>query len=421
MKILWLVGSILPQAAQACGLNSSTIGGGWLSGQLAALHGHDDLHLTVVCIAGQKSLTGTLDGVTYCLLPAAAELPAFLAAAGPDLVHIWGTEYAAAEAMQTAAAQAQIPVLVGLQGIMNRLAVHFADGLPEKLFHSHALWHAVDRYIPGELLENEQQKFNALAETEARVLRQAAYVTGRTAFDRAAVAELAPAARYFACNETLRPGFYTGTLWHPRSFGAAPVLFMSQGNYPIKNLHTMLRALPGVLQQFPRAELRIAGWPPLDKGPLLRPLTDGLFPYKTYCRRLAHELGVADHVHYTGPLDEAAMRQAYLDADVFILPSTCENSPNSLGEAMLLGLPCVVSNGGGTPEMLADGREGLCCGDPLNADALVAALCCLLQSPDGGAALGLAARTRALQTHDPAANAEALCGIYSQILAQSAP
>ena len=33
---------------------------------------------------------------------------------------------------------------------------------------------------------------------------------------------------------------------------------------------------------------------------------------------------------YTGPLDAAAMRQAYLEADVFLLPSCCENSPNSL-------------------------------------------------------------------------------------------
>ena len=49
----------------------------------------------------------------------------------------------------------------------------------------------------------------------------------------------------------------------------------------------------------------------------------------------------------TGPLDAAAMRQAYLDADLFLLPSYSENSPNSLGEAMLLGLPCVASAAGG--------------------------------------------------------------------------
>ena len=87
-----------------------------------------------------------------------------------------------------------------------------------------------------------------------------------------------PAARYYPCNETLRPLFYTGALWHAREFGRAPVLFLPQGNYPLKNLHTVIRALPAVRQQFPGATLHIAGWPPLDKGPLLRPIIDRMFP-----------------------------------------------------------------------------------------------------------------------------------------------
>ena len=77
--------------------------------------------------------------------------------------------------------------------------------------------------------------------------------------------------------------------------------------------------------------LRVAGWPPLDKGPLLRPVIDWMFPYQTWCKQLIRRLGLADHVQYTGPLDAAAMRQAYLDADLFLLPSYSENSPNSLG------------------------------------------------------------------------------------------
>ena len=143
-----------------------------------------------------------------------------------------------------------------------------------------------------------------------------------------------------------------------------------------------------------------------------------MFPYKRYCKRLAAQLGVAGHIHYTGPLDAAAMRQAYLEADVFLLPSSCENSPNSLGEAMLLGLPCVVSRAGGIPDMLTDEREGLIYGKATDADALSAAILRVLQSPDGGAALGRAACARALKTHDPRTNALTLWKIYADILAQ---
>ena len=38
--------------------------------------------------------------------------------------------------------------------------------------------------------------------------------------------------------------------------------------------------------------------------------------------------------------------------------STIENSPNSVGEAMLLGCPVVSSCVGGVPDMLEHGREG---------------------------------------------------------------
>ena len=39
-------------------------------------------------------------------------------------------------------------------------------------------------------------------------------------------------------------------------------------------------------------------------------------------------------------------------------PSTIENSPNSLGEAMLLGVPCISSDVGGVKNMLVHNLEG---------------------------------------------------------------
>ena len=416
MQILWLVKTTLPQAAAACGLaGASDVSGSWLTGQLAALQAHPALHLTVLCV-GKAEAAGRADGVDYRIVTGTAAFAPLLQQLRPDLVHIWGTEYDAAAAMAEAAKAAGLPVLFSIQGVMRDCAAHLCDGVPAAYRRSGALWHTLDRIVPGELLDTMQASFDALAAKEAALLAQARYVTGRTAFDRSACAALAPAARYFACNETLRPLFYTGTPWHAREFGAAPVLFLPQGNYPLKNLHTLIQALPAVLQVYPCARLHVAGWAPLDKGPLLRPVTDGLFPYKAYCRKLAQRLGVAEHIRYLGPLDAESMRQAYLDADVFVLPSTCENSPNSLGEAMLLGLPCVVSHAGGIPDMLTHEREGLIYGNATDAGALANHILQVLQSPDGGAALGQAARARALHTHDPRANALTLWKIYADIL-----
>ena len=69
----------------------------------------------------------------------------------------------------------------------------------------------------------------------------------------------------------------------------------------------------------------------------------------------------------------------------------------------------------------ADGREGLIYGESQDADALARCLLQVLTAPDGGTALGQAARARALHTHDAAANAAALLGIYQTILKGDAP
>lgn len=424
MHVLWLVSMVLPQAALACGLaGASDVSGGWLTGQLTALQGREDLQLTVACIDGRRPapLCGAQDGVCYRILPDPREFSRLLQEVRPDLVHIWGTEYAAADALYDAADALGLPVLVGIQGVMRDCAAHLCDGVPEAYLHSTPLDRALDRAIPGALLDKLQANFDALARSEAALLGKSRFVTGRTGFDRRAVEALAPRARYFACNETLRPLFYRGPLWQARSFGRAPVLLLSQGNYPLKNLHTVLQALPSLLKRWPDARLCIAGWPPLDKGPLLRPLIDRLFPYQRYCRTLSEQLGVAGHIHYTGPLDATAMRQAYLYADLFVLPSCCENSPNSLGEAMLLGLPCVASDAGGIPDMLTDGREGRLYGPALDADALARTIAQVLDAPDQGAALGQAARARAQRVHDGEANARTLWGIYQTILGEGTP
>jgi glycosyltransferase involved in cell wall biosynthesis len=131
---------------------------------------------------------------------------------------------------------------------------------------------------------------------------------------------------------------------------------------------------------------------------------------------MIRRLGLADHVQYTGPLDAAAMRQAYLDADLFLLPSYSENSPNSLGEAMLLGLPCVASAAGGIPDMLQSGVQGMLYGAAGDDAALSAAILQLLALPDHGTALGTAAQIRARVTHDAAKNTAQMIKIYRKVL-----
>ena len=78
-------------------------------------------------------------------------------------------------------------------------------------------------------------------------------------------------------------------------------------------------------------------------------------------------------------------------ADVFVLPSLHESSPNALIEAMGIGLPCIASDVGGIADLLEDGKNGLCV-PPKEPEALAAALHRLLTEPEFAQELGKNAR-----------------------------
>ena len=64
-------------------------------------------------------------------------------------------------------------------------------------------------------------------------------------------------------------------------------------------------------------------------------------------------------MQFTGTLTESQMITEYLNAHLFICPSSIENSPNSLGEAQLLGVPVIAAYVGGTPDMIEHNETGL--------------------------------------------------------------
>lgn len=116
------------------------------------------------------------------------------------------------------------------------------------------------------------------------------------------------------------------------------------------------------------------------------------------------------------------MRQAYLEADVFLLPSACENSPNSLGEAMLLGLPWRWPAPWAV--FLRCWRRAprvFCTAMRWTPTRWPAPFCRCCTAPTAGTAMGRAARARALQTHDAARNAADLLHIYESILQEEHP
>lgn len=74
----------------------------------------------------------------------------------------------------------------------------------------------------------------------------------------------------------------------------------------------------------------------------------------TRCLTLAHELGVADRVHFVGELDDAELPRAYRSANVLVAPSLHEGFCVPVIEAMASGCPVIAARATALPETMGD-------------------------------------------------------------------
>jgi glycosyltransferase involved in cell wall biosynthesis len=95
--------------------------------------------------------------------------------------------------------------------------------------------------------------------------------------------------------------------------------------------------------------------------------------------------------------------------------SHIDNSPNSLAEAMILGMPCIASFVGGTGSMIKDGEEGVLVqnGDPW---VLAGAIIELFNNKENATLMGANARKTALKRHDKRRIVSDLVKSYQEII-----
>lgn len=119
---------------------------------------------------------------------------------------------------------------------------------------------------------------------------------------------------------------------------------------PEKNVAMTLRAFARALELQPAARLTVAGAGEQDAA----------------LRKLAHDLAIADRVHFVGFIDADA---AMADHDVLLQPSRSDNCSYALLDAVVQGMGIAASPVGGNPEIL----PAQCIAD-LDDDAHLAAI-----------------------------------------------
>ena len=136
------------------------------------------------------------------------------------------------------------------------------------------------------------------------------------------------------------------------------------GSERYKGFDRMLETMPAIVARRPDASYVIAG-DGEDRGRLEQKVRD---------------LGLADHVVFTGMVREEEKADHYRLADVYAMPSRGEGFGFVLLEAMACGIPSIGSTRDGTREAMREGLLGPIV-DPLDDEAVVGAVIAAFDRP----------------------------------------
>ena len=142
------------------------------------------------------------------------------------------------------------------------------------------------------------------------------------------------------------------------------MLFLGRLN-KIKGLDTLAIAFKQIIEESKNVILVIAG---PDDG------------YLNSLKNLVSSLKIDDNVLLVGPLYGDDKLSAYVDADVYVLPSTYETFPVTILEAYACSKPVIASNVGSLNDLVLEGVTGLLV-EPGSADKLARSVISLLNDP----------------------------------------
>ena len=413
MRVLWLCNIILPEVARA--LNEPVIPyGGWLSSLLTNLKQRIELIVCFPYTGEEPPVYGAIDGINYYGYAASADstgtFTAIIQNYKPDLIHIWGTEYKHTLDMVNAAEQLGMSdrIVIHIQGLVSIYGrYHYYCGLPPKI----CKYGSVSEWKNRNTIEDQKKEFEKNGKYEIEALRKVHHVIGRTDWDEACTKQINPKIIYHLCNESLRDSFYRHH-WNISECRKHSI-FVSQSNYPIKGFHLMLDAMPMILERFPDTKLFTTGYKPKKPENWRQILRQQSYP--KYILEQLDRYHLHENVCFLGFLDEKEMCEQYLRSNVFVSPSSIENSSNSVGEAMLLGLPVVASDVGGIKNLMEHNREGYI----YQQDApymLAYYVCKMFEDDEKATELGRNAHKHAAAIYNRENNSETLMKIYSSII-----
>ena len=245
---------------------------------------------------------------------------------------------------------------------------------------------------------------------EKLIIENVSNVIGRTTWDKSQVLAINPKLNYYQGEENLRNVFYKDK-WDINKVNRH-TLFFSQAQSIIKGFYIFLEALKILKVKYPDVLVHVAGNDIIDNSFVSKLKRQS---YAKYLIKLIEKYDLKDNIKFTGYLNAEEYKNYLLKTHVYVQASSIENSSNSLGEAMILGMPCVASNVGGTSTMLKDGEEGFLY-QYTEPELLAYYIEEFFESDSLCKEMGDKARNHASKRHDWENNANTTLNIYKDIL-----
>lgn len=235
-----------------------------------------------------------------------------------------------------------------------------------------------------------------LAHCEKEILKNIQFYLGRTTWDYRIVKLFNSNATYFHCDEILRSSFYDENM--KRRIPSKLKIVSTISIPPYKGFDIILKTAKLLCSMNVDFEWNVFG-----------NVVPNLIEKETHIR---HE-DVC--VNLMGVATESQIKETILSSTVYVHPSYIDNSPNSVCEAQMCGVPVIATNVGGVSSLIEESKTGFLvpANDPYQMACLVNELGCNL---DLNVKIGEGAKSMAFERHNKNHICENLYNNYCKII-----
>jgi len=275
----------------------------------------------------------------------------------PDLIHIFGTENSFGSVID----KVNVPVIIQIQGNLSVYEKKWFSGLNKCTILRYS---SIKAFLFGYGIWHLYYQFKKRSIREQESMKKCTYFIGRTDWDRRITRVMSPKSTYFHCDELLREDFLKSRIW-VKPNNSQIIVHTTVSSVVYKGIEIIIE----IAEIIKKNNLLPIHW-----------YIAGLNGKEEVIKIIEKSFSVKfddSGIKFLGKLKPNELVEALLKTDCYVHTSHIENSPNSVCEAMILGVPVVATYAGGTSSLITDNLDGLLVqdGDPYSMLGAIYELC----------------------------------------------